>query len=72
MKIHPWWYMTYIALILHVLVVPWLVMVYGICTSKGVMYFLGLRKYINTRGCTNYIHHRQAMVQLTCILIMSK
>ena len=42
-----------------VIVVPWLVMVHGICTSEGVMYFRGrsLRKYIYTRGCTNSIHH---------------
>ena len=30
---------TYVAVSeLQVLVVPWLVMVYGICTSEGVMY----------------------------------
>ena len=36
----------------HVLVIPWLVMVYGICTSEGVMYFRGRspRKYLYTRG----------------------
>ena len=70
------WYNYYIC----VVVVPWLVMVHKNRTPECALYFQEWSpwKYKsgepewNTQGCTNYIHHRQAMVQLTCTLIMSK